>query len=70
MSPGAINEWLSRRPFQPFRIKFSNRESVDVIHPEWVVVMKRDLFIAAPSRARIHLHVLMHVVELELLQAA
>lgn len=70
MNPETINELLTRQPFQPFRIKFSNQELVDVINPVLVVVMKRDIFIADPSRDRFHIYSLLHVVGVESLQAA
>ncbi len=70
MNPDTINELLQRHPFQPFRLKFSNQEQVDVRNPALVVVMKRDIFIADPSRDRFHIYALMHVVGVESLQAA
>jgi hypothetical protein len=70
MNPDTIRELLAREPFQPFRIKLSNQESVDVRDPSLVVVMRRELFIAEPSRDRFHIFSLMHVVGLESLQAA
>jgi hypothetical protein len=70
MNPDTISELLTREPFQPFRIKLSNQESVDVRDPSLVVVMRRELFIAEPSRDRFHIYSLMHVVGLESLQAA
>ena len=70
MNPETINEFLARQPFQPFRIKFSNQEKVDVVNPALVVVMKREIFIADPSRDRFHIYWLMHVVGIESLQAA
>ena len=70
MDGDTINELLTRQPFVPFRIKLSNQEQVDVVNPSLVVVMKRDLFIADPSRDRFHLYALIHVVGIESLQAA
>ena len=70
MDPETINEFLSRQPFQPFGIKLSNQEQVDVFNPALVVVMRRDIFIAEPSRDHFHIYALMHVVGVESLQAA
>lgn len=70
MNPDSINEALARQPFTPFRINFSNQEAVEVRNPALVVVMKREIFIADPSRDRFHIYALMHVVSLESLQAA
>jgi hypothetical protein len=62
-----IDEFLEREPFIPFRIKFSNGDAVDIRNPELVVTMKRDIFIAEPSRDRFHVYALIHVVGLETL---
>lgn len=70
MSPETLNELLARQPFQPFRIKLSNQETVDIRNPSLVVVMKREIFVADPSRDHFHLYALMHVVGVESLQAA
>ena len=65
MSPDVISELLSRQPFQPFRLKFSNQESVDAENPSLVVVLKRDLFVADPSRDRFHIYALIHIVGID-----
>lgn len=70
MEASAINELLHRQPFQPFRLKLLNQETVDVRNPDLVVVMRRDLFVADPSGDRFRLLALMHIVEIESLQAA
>jgi len=67
MEAAPINELLTREPFSPFRIKFSKQESVVIRNPDLVVVMKRDLFVADPSRDRFHLYALIHVVGVETL---
>ena len=70
MEAPAIMELLERDPFRPFRIKLSNQETVDVRNPSLVVVLKREIFIADPSRDGFHIYSLMHVVGIEPLQAA
>jgi hypothetical protein len=70
MDSDTLNELLTRQPFTPFRIKLSNQETVDVRNPALVVVMKRDIFVAEPSRDRFHIYSLLHVVGVESLQAA
>jgi hypothetical protein len=70
VDPETINEFLTRQPFRPFRIKFTNQETVDIFSPALVVVMKREIFIADPSRDRFRIYWLMHVVGVESLQAA
>ena len=70
MEASTISELLTRQPFTPFRIKFSNQETVDVQNPALVVVLKRDIFIADASRDRFHIYALMHIVGVETLRAA
>ncbi len=70
MESDRINELLGRQPFQPFRIKFSNQETVDIRNPALVVLMKREIFIADPSRDHFRIYWLMHVVGVESLEAA
>lgn len=70
MEASTLDELLNRQPFQPFRIKLSNQEAVDIRNPDLVVVLKRDVFVADPSRDRFHLYALMHIVGIESLQAA
>lgn len=65
-----IRGLLRRVPFQPFRLKLTNQEEVDIRHPELVVVMKRDIFVAEASGDRFHLYALMHIVEIDAPQAA
>ena len=69
MDPATINDLLARRPFQPFRVKFANQETADIFDPALVVVMRREIFIADPSRDRFRIHWLMHVVGVDTLQA-
>ena len=70
MDAETINELLKRQPFSPFKVKLSNQETVDILNPDLVVVMKRDIFIADPSRDHFHIYSLMHVVSIESAQAA
>lgn len=70
METSTLDELLNRQPFQPFRIKLSNQETVDIRNPDLVVVLKRDVFVADPSRDRFHLYALMHIVGVKSLQAA
>lgn len=70
MSPEAISHFLERYPFQPFRITFSNHETVEVYNPALVVVMRGEIFVADRSRDHFRLYWLAHVVGVEPLQAA
>ncbi|MFO0973870.1 MAG: hypothetical protein U1A27_10595 [Phycisphaerae bacterium] len=62
----AIGELLSREPFRPFRIRASSGATHDVLHPELVVVMKSELFIAQPASDHFDLVPLLHIAGLEL----
>jgi hypothetical protein len=70
MDPEVINEFLGRWPFQPFRIRFSNHDPVDVYNPALVVVTQRGILVANRTRDHFHLYGLMHVVGVEPLRAA
>jgi len=51
MHVSEVKEHLERRPFVPFRIHVSDGSSVDVPHPEFVLVTKWALHVAEPTRA-------------------
>ena len=70
MESASIQELLSRNPFIPFRLKLSNQDAIEIRNPDLVVVMRREVFVAEPSRDGFRLVSLVHVVSAELLQAA
>ncbi len=70
MEAALIQDLLDRTPFAPFRLKLSNQENIEVRHPALVVVMRREIFVANPSRDGFQLVSLMHVVGVESVQAA
>ena len=70
MEPATLQELLDRKPFALFRLKLSNQNTVEVTNPSLVVVMRREVFVADPSRDRFHIYSLLHVVGVELVQAA
>ncbi len=70
MEAALIQDLLDRTPFAPFRLKLSNQENVEVLHPGLVVVMRREVFIANPARDGFKIVSLMHVVGVESVQAA
>jgi hypothetical protein len=70
-----IEKFLRVRPFQPFRITLTTRESYDVHHPELMMVGKRSLEIGitndpTPRYDRAVTVSLLHVVRVEPLEAA
>ena len=44
-----LNEWLRRRPFEPFRVGLSSGESYEVRHPEVALLVKGGLYVGLPS---------------------
>lgn len=67
MELSSLDELLRREPFQPFRLKFSNGEHVDIRNPALVVPMKREIFVADANRDRFHLFSMLHIVGAETL---
>lgn len=49
MTLGAIRTLLSRRPFEPMRIKTSNGEVFEVRHPEMALLAKSAMAIVHPD---------------------
>lgn len=48
----SIRERLKREPFEPFIIRSSRGEAVKVASPDLAVMMKSEIFIAAPNSDR------------------
>lgn len=56
-----IREKLEREPFEPFQVRVTSGDSYVIRHPQLVVVMRSELFIAQPNSDR-HVFVpLLHV---------
>jgi hypothetical protein len=51
MSAAAIKERLSRRPFDPFRLKMSSGDQYEVCHPEMALLLRSGLYVALPAAA-------------------
>jgi hypothetical protein len=49
MSVAVIRESLSRRPFEPFRIRLSSGDALDVKHPENALLVKAGVYVATPN---------------------
>ena len=49
MSAAAIKESLSRRPFEPFRIRLSSGDAFEVRHPENALLARSGIYVSAPD---------------------
>ena len=49
MSAAAIKESLSRRPFEPFRIRLSSGDTFEVRHPENALMVRAGVYVAVPD---------------------
>ncbi len=49
MSATIIKETLTRRPFEPFRIRLSSGDAFDVRHPENALLVKSGVYVAMPD---------------------
>ena len=49
MRAAVIKESLSRRPFEPFRIRLSSGDTFDVRHPENALMVRAGVYVAAPD---------------------
>ena len=70
MNSDVIREWLARRPFEPFLVKFSNGDSYEIRHPENVIVMKSRIIVGYPETERVVHCGLIRVNSIEALQHA
>ncbi|HET6883740.1 MAG TPA: hypothetical protein VFI31_26535 [Pirellulales bacterium] len=65
-----IQEWLRRRPFEPFVVRLSNGEEHQVRHPENVMVLKSRIVIGYPEADRAVHCSLIHINSIEAFQPA
>lgn len=70
MNAEAIGELLLRRPFEPFEIVMSSRETHLVKHPEFVILLPSRLVVTDPVTDRMAVLSLIHITEVRLLQPA
>jgi hypothetical protein len=70
MEAASLQERLDREPFVPFRLQLSNGQTVDIVDPSLVVIMRREVFVADPSRDHWHLYALRHIVGVDSAEAA
>lgn len=60
-----IREWLRREPFAPFVIRASSGQAVRVASPELAVLMKSEIFVAAPNSDRSTILPYLHIAGVE-----
>ena len=70
MNMETIQEWLGRRPFEPFVVRLSDGEEHQVRHPENVMVLKSRIVIGHPEIDRAVHCSLIHINSIEALQPA
>jgi len=65
MLASAIRERLNRESFQPFRLRSSRRKVYKINNPDLVVMMKSEIFIAAPNSDRFAQLSYLHIAAIE-----
>jgi hypothetical protein len=70
MTPETVQKHLLHQPFQPFRVFLSDGAVYDVLQPEMVLVLQREVVIALPKpgerfpRHMVYCH-LLHIMRIE-----
>jgi hypothetical protein len=49
MSAKALQDRLTRRPFEPFRVVLSSGDMHEVRHPEMALLLKGGIYVALPN---------------------
>jgi len=74
MSPETLRTWLTKRPFEPFRVTASSGATYDVRHPEMGWVTRNELLVGITERdgipARYKSLALLHITAVEPLDPA
>lgn len=70
MNAETIQEWVGRRPFEPFVVRLSNGERHEVRHPENVLILRSRIIIGYPETDRAVHCALVHINAIEALQPA
>jgi hypothetical protein len=74
MSPETLRTWLTKRPFEPFRVTASSGETFDVRHPEMAMLTMREFLVGIGERdgipARYKTLALLHITAVEPLDPA
>ena len=66
MIVNSIRDKLNRHPFEPFHIRSSSGKSYLIASPDLVVLMKTEIFVAAPNSDRSAQIPYLHVASLEM----
>ena len=70
MNRETLLDLLARRPFEPFVIKLSSGESLEIRHPEIAALGKSRLVVVDPTTDRLVIAALLHIASVETVQAA
>ena len=76
MRPEEFKELLTARPFVPLRIHLTDGKTYDILHPEFVLVLRQRVDIGIPDDPvtgileRVEHCSLLHIVRVEPLEAA
>jgi hypothetical protein len=70
MSPEAIRDLLKRKPFAPFQINLSSGQTIDVRHPEFVLLTKNGMVVSYPDSDRISICAFLHIASVDTLIAS
>ena len=65
MSPSVIHELLDRKPFAPFQLTLSSGQTIEVRHPEFVVLTKNGLVVAYPDSDRVSICAFLHITNVD-----
>jgi len=68
MNHESLHELVSRRPFEPFSLRLSNGDVVEIRHPEFAMLMKSKLVVGVPDTDRVVICSLLHIAGIETLQ--
>jgi hypothetical protein len=70
MNAETVREFLSRQPFQPLLVHFSDGEIHQIPHPEFAILLKSTLVIGVPDSDRVICCALPHIASIERAPAA
>ena len=65
MSPDAIRELLKRQPFAPFQITLSSGQTIEVRHPEFVLLTKNGMVVGYPDSDRVSICAFLHIASVD-----
>jgi hypothetical protein len=65
MSPDAIRDLLKRRPFTPFQVTLSSGQTIEVPHPEFVIMTKNGMVVAYPDSDRVSICAFLHIASVD-----